>query len=190
MLWHISSLKRTWRSPRGVMSWRSSWRASARSSLRMATRSWLGVQVREISPFPKSLDEVHLGFLQPAAVIYALTYAEILLSLVHLAIVTFAGHFAWESTLNRERCLCQEKGLWCSSGDFLMLTSVRLTMWASKYLSINRKRICDREMSGLRLEVGTVFLLQMGTNCSDVARPFVARIEDFCMPTLKLGRSL
>ncbi|KGG96407.1 hypothetical protein P245_05455 [Comamonas thiooxydans] len=36
---------------------------------------------------------------------------QILLSLVHLAIVTFARHFAWISTLNRERCLCQEKRL-------------------------------------------------------------------------------
>ena len=45
-------------------------------------------------------------------------------------------------------------------------------------------------MSGLRLEVGAVFLLQMGTNCSDVARPFVARIEDFCIPPMTLGRSV
>ncbi|KGH03590.1 hypothetical protein P608_25110 [Comamonas thiooxydans] len=36
---------------------------------------------------------------------------QILLSLVHLAIVTFARHFAWKSTLNRERCLCQERRL-------------------------------------------------------------------------------
>ena len=45
-------------------------------------------------------------------------------------------------------------------------------------------------MSGLLLEVGAVFPLQMGTNCSDVARPFVARIEDFCMPPMTLGRSV
>ncbi len=56
-----------------------------------------------------------------------------------------------------------------------MLTSVRLVMCASKHLSGNEKLMHARKTSGFGLEDGVVFMLQMGTNCSYVGRPFVAR---------------
>ena len=74
--------------------------------------------------------------------------------------------------------------------NFLMLTSVRRMMCASKHLSGNGKSMCDRKASGFWLEDDVVFLLQMGTNFSCVARPFVARNCYFCMSAMTLGRSM
>ena len=188
MLWHISGLKRTCQSPRGVMQWLPSGLAYFAELVEDGHMKLTWHQVCEVSPVSSRMTRFIVVFSRPRMSYSLWLLLKICFSLEHLAIVTFAWQFAWKSTLEGKWRLCQEECLRCSSGGFLMLKSVRWVMCASKHLSSNRKRICDRKMSGFWLGDEVVFLFQMGANCSCGVNSFAALGCDSCMSSMTLGR--